>query len=90
VLAKEKISVRVLLVAASRATEGEAMRRKPKDLTDYKPLVLAIDPTAKLISWNGEAPKGYWVTGEKFGGWETKVTYSEARAWALAYEEVAR
>ncbi len=53
------------------------MRRKPKDLTDYKPLVLAIDPTAKLISWNGEAPKGYWVTGEKFGGWETKVTYSE-------------
>lgn len=65
------------------------MKRKIKDLTDYKPLVLAIDPTAKLNSWKGNGP-GYWVTGEKFGGWETKVTYSEARAWALAYEEVCR
>jgi hypothetical protein len=63
------------------------MRRKPKDLTDYKPLVLAIDPTAKLIKWNGDSPKGYWVSGN---GWETKVTYSEARAWELAYAEVSQ
>jgi hypothetical protein len=63
------------------------MRRKP---TDYKPLVLAIDPTAKLIAYNGEAPRGYWVTGEYFGGWETKLTYSEAKAWELAYQEVSQ
>jgi hypothetical protein len=65
------------------------MRRKPKELTDYKALVLAIDPTAKLIVYNGEASRGYWVTGEYFGGWETKIVYSEARAWEMAYLEVS-
>lgn len=46
-----------------------------------KERVLLIDPTAQLKTWEGTGNKGYWVTGN---GWETKVAYSEDRAWELA------
>jgi hypothetical protein len=53
-----------------------------------KEAVNLIDPTAKLNTWS--SPKdgvGYWVKGN---GWETKVTYSEDRAWEIAILEVTK
>jgi hypothetical protein len=44
--------------------------------------VLQHNPTAKLNIWDGSSPgKGFWVSGP---GLETKVCYSEDRAWELA------
>lgn len=44
-----------------------------------------VDPAAKFHRWMTEGNCG-WVAGT---GWETKLTYSEARAWELAAEIVA-
>jgi len=47
-----------------------------------------IDPTAKLLTW--ESPSGvtsFWVKG---AGWETKLTFSEARAWEIALLQVTQ
>lgn len=49
-----------------------------------KEAVRLIDPTAKFSQWSTE--KAGWVHGN---GWETKITYSEQRAWELAIEEIA-
>ena len=46
-------------------------------------IVKLVDETAKCCPWGSE---GYWVKGS---GWETKITYSEQRAWELAVEAVA-
>lgn len=55
---------------------------------NLKESVLSIDPTAKLNVWGEGSPNpGYWVKGED---WETKVTYSEDRAWELAHLEVSK
>ena len=43
--------------------------------------VKMIDPTAKFYNWS-EGSTG-WIKGN---GWETKITYSEQRAWELAEE----
>lgn len=54
---------------------------------NYKESTLYLDKTAQLQIWEDRpGRKGYWVTGD---GWETKVTYSEERAWELAYAQVA-
>ena len=46
-----------------------------------------IDPTARLCLWGSPANgEGYWIKG---AGWETKITYSPARAWELAVEILA-
>ena len=50
-----------------------------------KEAVQLIDPTAQLQTWDGPGHKGFWVKGN---GWETKVTYSETRAWDIALMEV--
>jgi hypothetical protein len=50
--------------------------------------VLLADPTAKLNVWFSPGERrGFWVQGSD---WETKVTYSEPRAWELAVAEVAK
>lgn len=49
---------------------------------------LLIDPTAKLLTW--ESPAGqmsFWVKGN---GWETKLTFSEARAWEIALLQITQ
>jgi hypothetical protein len=50
--------------------------------------VKLVDPTSKVCTWGNELDgQGYWVKGN---GWETKITYSEERAWELAGEEISR
>jgi len=44
--------------------------------------VLLIDSTAQIRKWGKPGTRqGFWVMGN---GWETKITYSENRAWELA------
>ena len=39
--------------------------------------VKMVDETAEMMTWDN----GFWIKGN---GWETKITYSEQRAWELA------
>ena len=48
--------------------------------------VLSRDNQAKAHIWGSlNNIEGWWVKGR---GWETKITYSEDRAWELALAEV--
>lgn len=48
--------------------------------------VKLIDETARFFIWGGPNDKTGWVKGN---GWETKITYSEDRAWQAAVELIA-
>jgi hypothetical protein len=57
----------------------------------HKDEVLLLDPTAQLKVWGSPniptIGQGFWVKGN---GWETKITYSEDRAWELASVEASK
>lgn len=57
-------------------------------MASRKDAVLVLDPTAELNSWETSNENTmYWVAGE---GWETKLAYSEDRAWDLAILAVSK
>jgi hypothetical protein len=50
--------------------------------------VKLVDGTAKVMIWGNECEgQGYAIKGD---GWETKIAYSEERAWELAEEIISR
>ena len=54
------------------------------DSLNAKQIVELVDETAKAHVWGDR--EGFWIKGK---GWETKITYSETRAWELAVETIA-
>jgi hypothetical protein len=73
----------VVFVAARRRQKT----RVNKAMTNRE-FVLHRNPNARLNIWGVPGGRqGFWVSGP---GIETKVTYSEARAWELAVIEVSR